>query len=1061
MKRLIFSVLLSILGFSLLVTSSFAGYNTSSNLPADYKNIGVPRDIVVLSSGSYWYADSLGNRIVKVSSGGSIQRTVGKYGTGDGEFANPRSLARDNNGNLYVMDTDNNRVQKLDSNGGFITSWGNYGSGDGEFANPLGITYDAFSDSIYVSDQNNWRVQKFTTNGTYIAQFGSYGSGYGQFDEPHGITTDSVGKIYVVNTNNHRVDVFNSNLTYSFSFGSTDGLSPEYLLFPKDVVVLSTGEIVVTSQNSNQVKKFSSSGVYISNITTGGSLEGQSLLPEYIARSSSNDLYISDWSLNSIQRIDSNGNFISTFQNNGVAIGKFTYPNDVAFDSEGLMYVFDKGNGRVEQYTNSGTYISSFPISLGNPWHMSIDSSDRIFISDDTRVTVYDTTGTTLFTIGSFGTGDGEFDQPRGIGFDTSGNIYVADLGNNRIEKFNSSGVYQSQWGSTGEDDGQFNWPEGVAVDSNNNVFVTDYSNKVQKFTSGGAFVTRWGGSGTADGQFGRSYSIAIDSADNVYITDMSGNSFEIFDNDGNFLHRVGKYGSGINEFVLPAGIAINPLTGAILVADAGNHRVESIALGTRIQNLISSADVLRVADSVSLVKQMQDPSAPGSDSIGSELYFGEYLVSDLTVDLTLDRDWGNVGATSVPDGSKALLVNLNPVDAPGASATHSLYIVKGASQTSVYVCPNAVLLSEVTQGCAGGYQLDEGAANLSTVNVNGVDYWKIDGLTGTGALGLSIIAPTGRLTLNPNSSAVSATQEVTITYTPSAGFVSSDRIQLYFEPTAGFVLANTCGTPTEDADGDSTVDGAATIVGNDVYEYTFSDTVAAGPLSFCAVVTSPATAGSYSVRLTDDNGNFDNAMYYVGDDNDVFVIANVAPSLSFNIRTLDDSSDTNVCEFGTISASDTIPDYDIFDDGTSECGYSLAIGTNATGGFQVQVSANHELASTSANISTLSNGGSFVAGVEAYGLASVTAAASGRNTLTGVYNQSVTRDGNFNLATSTGTNIPLVPTNFVSYDNGIEYLASSRTDDITSIIHGLVIGSGTPAGYYQQVLTYTVTANF
>jgi hypothetical protein len=159
-------------------------------------------------------------------------------------------------------------------------------------------------------------------------------------------------------------------------------------------------------------------------------------------------------------------------------------------------------------------------------------------------------------------------------------------------------------------------------------------------------------------------------------------------------------------------------------------------------------------------------------------------------------------------------------------------------------------------------------------------------------------------------------------------------------------------------------------VVGGNVYEYTFSDTVT-GPatVSFCVNVTSPATAGSYSVSLTDDNGSFGSSMYYVGDDNDVFVIANVAPSLSFNIRTLADDADTNVCNFGTVSASTPIPNYNDTADIASECGYSLAVGTNAANGFQTQIIADGALNGTGGSIADLSNGGVFAAGVESYGL--------------------------------------------------------------------------------------------
>jgi len=89
-----------------------------------------------------------------------------------------------------------------------------------------------------------------------------------------------------------------------------------------------------------------------------------------------------------------------------------------------------------------------------------------------------DGSGTFVSKFGSNGTGDGQFQSPQGIAIDSSGNIYVADKNNNRIQKFNSSGVFQSKFGTSGSGTTQFDGINKIAKDSSGNIFITDVNNK-------------------------------------------------------------------------------------------------------------------------------------------------------------------------------------------------------------------------------------------------------------------------------------------------------------------------------------------------------------------------------------------------------------------------------------------------------------------------------------------------------------------------------------------------------------------------------------------------------
>src|SRR6185436_7667186 len=78
---------------------------------------------------------------------------------------------------------------------------------------------------------------------------------------------------------------------------------------------------------------------------------------------------------------------------------------------------------------------------------------------------------------GSYGSGDGQFDNPQQLTIDTAGNVYVADKNNHRIQKFSDTGTYLTKWGSGGSGDGQFGFPNAVAADSAGDVYVADVLN--------------------------------------------------------------------------------------------------------------------------------------------------------------------------------------------------------------------------------------------------------------------------------------------------------------------------------------------------------------------------------------------------------------------------------------------------------------------------------------------------------------------------------------------------------------------------------------------------------
>ena len=94
---------------------------------------------------------------------------------------------------------------------------------------------------------------------------------------------------------------------------------------------------------------------------------------------------------------------------------------------------------------------------------------------------------------GQQGAGNGDFQGPSGVAIDPgTGNVYVTDTGNHRVQVFDGTGTFLFAWGSFGTDSSQFDRPYGIAIDRGA-VFVVDANNqRVQRFTMAGNYVLEW-----------------------------------------------------------------------------------------------------------------------------------------------------------------------------------------------------------------------------------------------------------------------------------------------------------------------------------------------------------------------------------------------------------------------------------------------------------------------------------------------------------------------------------------------------------------------------------------
>ena len=222
------------------------------------------------------------------------------------------------------------------------------------------------------------------------------------------------------------------------------------------------------------------------------------------------------------------------------------------------------------------------PWFFNHPHGIAVDASGNIFVADEgnNRIQKFSPDGALISRWGSYGGGDGQFDRPGWIAIDGKGDVYVTD--NSRVQKFNANGVFITKWGSEGSGNGEFSYPAGIATDSSENIYVVDQGNcRVQKFSSDGTFITKWGSCGLGAGEFnwleGSSAAdggIAIDGNGNVYVVDSGNHRIQKFSSDGAFITKWGSYGSGDGEFDWPCGIAVD-LNGSVYISDVKNLRIQ------------------------------------------------------------------------------------------------------------------------------------------------------------------------------------------------------------------------------------------------------------------------------------------------------------------------------------------------------------------------------------------------------------------------------------------------------------------------------------------------------
>lgn len=189
-------------------------------------------------------------------------------------------------------------------------------------------------------------------------------------------------------------------------------------------------------------------------------------------------------------------------------------------------------NGKVLDYTEGGSCLGPYEIITPGTGVALSSNGDTWVTENSGKVSEYIKKEGELIkrlaTVGKEGAGNGELKYPGGLAIDAHGDLWIADIGNHRVQELAENGTYVSQFGARGSAAGQFEWfnagaaPEGgLALDASGNIWVADTGNdRVKEFNEKGEFLTMLGSEGTGNGQLKTPDDVALDAKGNIWVTD-------------------------------------------------------------------------------------------------------------------------------------------------------------------------------------------------------------------------------------------------------------------------------------------------------------------------------------------------------------------------------------------------------------------------------------------------------------------------------------------------------------------------------------------------------------
>ena len=246
------------------------------------------------------------------------------------------------------------------------------------------------------------------------------------------VTVTLNDEILIVDYDNKCVVVFDNKLNLLKVIGQGSGNSR--LVNPEGIAV-TDNVIAVSDYGSHQVKEYSLQGELLSVIGCKGNKNGQFNHPVGLAFNNNNELYVVDHGNHRVQVFQQDDTFAFSFGNGGSNPGQFQDPVRIAIDPNNNVLVTDFTANCINIFTDRGQFIQT--INSDRPWAITISPTGYLITGhygDDNKIRVWSPTYHLINQFGKMGSKLGEYYGIAAVSMDSSGNIYVVESHNKRLQ---------------------------------------------------------------------------------------------------------------------------------------------------------------------------------------------------------------------------------------------------------------------------------------------------------------------------------------------------------------------------------------------------------------------------------------------------------------------------------------------------------------------------------------------------------------------------------------------------------------------------------------------------